>query len=158
MRYVSDWALPDGSVLLNFSDKVRGVFEKNIQVGNLPESGGVLLGTVHERGLLVTVATTPTRLDRQFRYLFERFPFGHRAAAKRLWRSSAGTTRYLGEWHTHPQDFPTPSVIDLAEWRKLAEVRADRRPFLAVIVGRHALHVELAHRNGGRELLRPHTC
>ena len=81
MRHVSDWTLPDGSVLLNFSDDVRGVFESNVQVGDLPESGGVLLGTIHERGLLVTVATTPTRLDRQFRYLFERLPFGHRAVA-----------------------------------------------------------------------------
>lgn len=156
MRHVSDWTLPDGSVLLNFSDDVRGVFESNVQVGDLPESGGVLLGTIHERGLLVTVATTPTRLDRQFRYLFERLPFGHRAVAKRLWRSTGGTTRYIGEWHTHPQNIPTPSAIDLEEWRKLAKVRADKRPLLAVIVGRHTMHVELTHGNGRRQLLRPY--
>lgn len=143
MRHVSDWTLPDGSVLLSFSDSVCGVFERNVQTGDLPESGGVLLGTVHERGLLVTVATTPTRLDRQLRYLFERLPFGHRAVARRLWRSTGGTTRYIGEWHTHPQDIPTPSAIDLDEWRKLAKARADKRPLLAVIVGRHTLHVEL---------------
>lgn len=156
MRHVSDWTLPDGSVLLNFSDDVRGVFERNVQVGDLPESGGVLLGTIHERGLLVTVATTPTRLDRQFRYLFERLPFGHRAVAKRLWRSTGGTTRYIGEWHTHPQNIPTPSAIDQEEWRKLAKVRADKRPLLAVIVGRHTMHVELTHGNGRRQLLRPY--
>jgi integrative and conjugative element protein (TIGR02256 family) len=156
MRHVSDWTLPDGSVQLNFSDDVRGVFERNVQVGDLPESGGVLLGTIHERGLLVTVATTPTRLDRQFRYLFERLPFGHRAVAKRLWRSTGGTTRYIGEWHTHPQNIPTPSAIDQEEWRKLAKVRADKRPLLAVIVGRHTMHVELTHGNGRRQLLRPY--
>ena len=156
MRYVSDWTLGDGSVLLSFSEEVCGVFERNVQVGNLPESGGVLLGTVHERGLLVTVATTPTRLDRQFRYLFERLPFGHRAIARRLWRSSDGKTRYIGEWHTHPQDIPTPSGIDLDEWQALASVRIDRRPLLAVIVGRKALHIELTHGNGNRELLQPY--
>ncbi len=156
VRHVSDWSLPDGSVLLNFSDNVRGVFERNVQSGDLPESGGVLLGTVHERGLLITVATTPTRLDRQLRYLFERLPFGHRAVATRLWRSTGGTTRYIGEWHTHPQDIPTPSAIDLEEWRKLAKARADKRPLLAVIVGRHSLHVELTHDNGRRQLLRPY--
>lgn len=155
MHRVSDWTLGDGSVLLNFSDEVRGVFEKNVQVGDRPESGGVLLGTVHERGLLVTVATTPTRLDRQFRCHFERLPFGHRAVARRLWRSSAGTIRYIGEWHTHPQDIPTPSGIDLDEWRKLANVRSDKRPLLAVIVGCQGLHVELAHGDGRRQLLRP---
>lgn len=156
MRHVSDWALADGSLLLNFSDEVLGVFERNVQVGDLPESGGVLLGTVHERGLLVTMATTPTRLDRQLRYLFERLPFGHRAVARRQWRQSAGTTRYIGEWHTHPQDIPAPSGIDLNEWRKLAQKRADKRPLLAVIVGRHGLHVELVHCNGYRELLSPY--
>lgn len=156
MRHVSDWTLPDGSLLLNFSDEVRGVFERNVQVGDLPESGGVLLGTVHECGLLVTLATTPTRLDRQLRNLFERLPFGHRAVAKRQWRQSVGTTRYIGEWHTHPQDIPVPSGIDLDEWRKLAKNRADKRPLLAVIVGRQDLHVELAHGNGHRELLRPY--
>lgn len=156
MRHVSDWALADDSLLLNFSDEVRGVFERNVQMGDLPESGGVLLGTVHERGLLVTVATTPTRLDRQFRYLFERLPFGHRAVARRHWSQSAGTTRYIGEWHTHPQDIPVPSGIDLNEWRKLAKKRADKRPLLAVIVGRHGLHVELTHGNGYRELLIPY--
>lgn len=156
MRHVSDWTLADGSLLLNFSQEVRDVFQRHIQVGDLPESGGVLLGTVHERGLLVTVATTPTRLDRQLSYLFERFPFGHRAVAKRLWRHSAGTIRYIGEWHTHPQDIPIPSGIDVDEWRKLAKERTDKRPLLAVIVGRHSLHVELAHGNGQRELLSPY--
>lgn len=156
MRHVSDWALANGRLLLNFSDEVRGVFERNVQVDDLPESGGVLLGTVHERDLLVTVATTPTRLDRQLRYLFERLPFGHRAVARRQWRQSAGTTRYIGEWHTHPQDIPVPSCIDLNEWRKLAKKRVDKRPLLAVIVGRHGLHVELAHGNGHRELLSPY--
>lgn len=155
MRHLSDWTLDDCSVMLNFSDDVREVFEKHVQVGDRPESGGILLGTVHERGLLVTVATTPSRLDRQFRYLFERLPFGHRAVAKRLWRASAGTTRYIGEWHTHPQDCPTPSGIDLDEWQKLAKVRADKLPLLAVIVGRKTLHVELAHGNGHRALLQP---
>lgn len=156
VRHVSDWTLPDDGVLLNFSDDVRMVFENNVQVEDLPESGGVLLGTVHERGLIVTVATTPTRRDRQFRYLFERLPFGHRALAKRLWRSTGGTTRYIGEWHTHPQDVPSPSLIDLAEWRKLAKERADKRPLLAVIVGRHTLHVELLHSNGIRQLFNPY--
>jgi integrative and conjugative element protein (TIGR02256 family) len=156
MRHVNDWALADRSLLLNFSDEVRVVFERNVQVGDLPESGGVLLGTVHEYGLLVTLATTPTRLDRQLRYLFERLPFGHRAVARRRWRQSAGTTRYIGEWHTHPQDIPIPSSIDLNEWQKLAKKRADKRPLLAVIVGRHSLHVELVHGDGHRELLSPY--
>jgi len=153
MRYLSDWSLDDGSLLLNFSGDVLQVFDDYAQHGGMPESGGLLLGTVHARGLLVTVATKPTKWDRRFRYLFERLPFGHQSTAHRLWRGSGGLTRYIGEWHTHPQDMPSPSTIDLAEWRKLACVRADERPLLAVIVGREGLHVELTHGDGRRQIL-----
>lgn len=155
MQHMSDWATPDQELLLNFSEPVLKVFQAHIQTETRPESGGVLLGTVHERGLLVTMATVPTRWDRQFRYLFERSPWGHRAIARRKWRSSGGLVRYIGEWHTHPQSIPTPSSIDLEEWRKLASVRADGRPLLAVIVGWNALHVELASGTGSRILMNP---
>lgn len=154
MRYLSDWSLDDSSLLLNFSDDVLQVFSDHVQTGARPESGGVLLGTVHAGGLLVTVATQPTRRDRRFRYLFVRLPFGHRTIARRLWRGSGALTRYIGEWHTHPQDVPSPSAIDLDEWRKLAKVRADARPLLAVIVGWSDLHVELTHGDSRRQVLK----
>lgn len=154
MRYIGDWSLDGGSLLLNFSEDVLEVFNDCAQNGELPESGGLLLGTVHATGLLVTVATRPTRWDRQFRYLFERMPFGHQTVARRLWRSSGGLTRYIGEWHTHPQDVPSPSGIDILEWQKLAKVREDGRPLLGVIVGRHMLHVELAHGDGKRQIMK----
>uniref|UniRef100_UPI003CED28D9 Mov34/MPN/PAD-1 family protein n=1 Tax=Enterobacter cloacae complex sp. 280C5 TaxID=3395861 RepID=UPI003CED28D9 len=30
---------------------------------------------------------------------------------------SDGFLVYLGEWHTHPEDFPQPSSTDLRSWR-----------------------------------------
>lgn len=59
--------------------------------------------------------------------------------------------RYIGEWHTHPQEVPSPSHIDLDEWETLATSRADRRPLFAVVVGRQNLHVELMHADGMRQ-------
>ena len=155
MRHVADWATQGQHVLLNFAEGVLGVFEAYVQTRSRPESGGVLLGTVHERGLLITMATPPSRHDGRHPYLFERGPNGHRAVAQRAWRKSGGTVRYLGEWHTHPQDLPSPSRIDREEWRKLARARQDRRPLLAVIVGRRGLHVEFAAADGSSQLLLP---
>ena len=40
---------------------------------------------------------------------------------------------YLGEWHTHPEDWPKPSGKDLREWRIL--LREQRRPLVFLIVG-----------------------
>lgn len=144
MQFLDSWASPDRKVLLSFSSEVINTFSRYIQVApRAAESGGLLLGSVHGNNLLIVEATVPTLLDRRFRYLFERMPFGHKARAERRWRESGGTVRYLGEWHTHPQDYPVPSQLDRDEWQTLAQKRVDQRPLLAVVVGRKALHVEL---------------
>lgn len=60
-------------------------------------------------------------------------------------------------WYgTSENDIPSrkrrpPSHIDLDEWETLATGRADRRPLLAVVVGRQNLHVELMHADGIRQ-------
>lgn len=153
MPAMRDWRSQSGEVLLHFTEAVMHVFAANVQTGRRPESGGILLGTVHEHGMLITHATAPSRLDRRLPTFFSREAHGHRAVAMRLWRASGGTTRYLGDWHTHPQDVPSPSSIDLKEWRKLAVARNDERPALSVIVGRKAMHVELMHATGARDFL-----
>lgn len=156
MSFVADWASADKAVLLSFDAGVLAVFAKHIQRRVLDcEAGGVLVGTVHEAGLLVKEASEPTGRDVRRQYFFERMPFQHRALARSRWRSSAGTMRYLGEWHTHPQDHPTPSALDRAEWMQLARKRADGRPMLAVIVGRRSMHVELVSAKGGGCVLQP---
>lgn len=156
MPFVSDWASSDRAVLLNFDASVLAVFANHVQrKARDCEAGGILVGTVHEAGLLVKEASEPTGRDVRQQYFFERMPFRHRALARSRWRSSAGTMRYLGEWHTHPQDHPTPSALDRAEWMQLARKRADGRPMLAVIVGRRSLHVELVSAKVGGTVLHP---
>lgn len=156
MLFVSDWASSDKEVLLNFDAGVLTVFAKHIQRRARDcEAGGILVGTVHEAGLLVREASEPTGRDVRRQYFFERMPFRHRALARTRWRASAGTMRYLGEWHTHPQDHPTPSALDRAEWLQLARKRADGRPMLAVIVGRRSMHVELVSAKAAGTVLYP---
>lgn len=156
MLFVSDWASSDQAVLLSFDAGVLAVFAKHIQrkVRDC-EAGGIMVGTVHEVGLLVKEASEPTGRDVRRQHFFGRMPFRHRALARTRWRSSGGTMRYLGEWHTHPQDHPTPSSLDRAEWLQLARKRADGRPMLAVIVGRCSLHVELVSAKAGGTVLHP---
>ena len=141
---MSSWASPDRKMLLNFSASTLEVFNAHIQHRDTDcEAGGLLLGTVHGVHLLINEATAPTKWDKRFRYLFERTPLGHASIALARWRASHGTVRYLGEWHTHPKDQPTPSSLDRSEWHRLAKERKDERPLLAVIVGRKVLHVEM---------------
>lgn len=156
MLFMSDWASPDRRVLVSFAETVLEVYELHLQRSPSDcEAGGILLGTLHGSSMLISEATVPTIWDKRMRSLFERMSVGHRRIAERRWRDSAGTVRYLGEWHTHPQDHPLPSGIDHCEWRKLAQKRRDGRPLLAVIAGRRTLHVEMVPAAGTGTPLTP---
>lgn len=149
MSFVTSWGTPDHRVLLNFASPAIAVFERHIQARDTgTEAGGLLLGTVHGSNIAVSEATAPTRWDKRFLFLFERMPFGHASVARLRWKASGGIVRYIGEWHTHPQDYPAPSSLDRIEWNKLARKRADGRPVLGVIVGRKGLYIEIVPASG----------
>ena len=125
------------------------MFAKHAQTNIfMPESGGILLGYVREPHLEVLEATEPTCWDKRLRCFFDRSAQGHHDLAQSRWAESDGLVRYLGEWHTHPEDYPSPSLVDKSGWIKLANKRQDKRPVLAIIVGRKGLHVELIDRKG----------
>lgn len=148
---MTTWSTPADERFVYFSQSVLKVFERHIQSDSGTEAGGILLGHVRGKHLEVLEASEPTRQDRRLPYFFERMIHGHKSLADIRWQESNGLVRYIGEWHTHPQEVPSPSSIDLGEWELLAKGRSDRRPLLAVIVGRHNLHVELMHAGGMRQ-------
>lgn len=149
MPFMNSWATPDQRVLLTLAEPVIAVFQHHIQTRPSDcEAGGLLLGTIHGSSLAVTEATVPTIWDKRLQYFFERMLFGHSSIAHARWKASGGMVRYVGEWHTHPQDYPCPSGLDRTEWNKLSGKRADGRPMLAVIVGRKGLYVELVPHAG----------
>lgn len=153
---MSSWSTDDRKVLLHFSEAAINTFSQHIQADSSDcEAGGLLLGSVRGSNILIEEATTPTAWDKRFRYFFERMPFGHEEIALARWTSSQGTIRYLGEWHTHPEDHPSPSGLDREEWSSLSSRRRDKRPMLAVIVGCLGLHVELVPPRGQGVVMGP---
>lgn len=158
MQFMNAWATEDQKTLLHFSGRTLDTFAKYIQAKDADcEAGGLLLGTVHGAHVLIEQATVPTEWDRRSRYQFERMPFGHEAVALERWMASQGTVRYLGEWHTHLEDYPSPSGLDRTEWNRLSSSRRDKRSVLAVIVGRKSLYVELVPSMGRGPTLLPIT-
>ncbi|MFY1664527.1 Mov34/MPN/PAD-1 family protein [Pseudomonas sp. Pseu.R1] len=153
MQFMSTWADSNGQRLVYLAPEVLAIFDRYIQGEQEAEAGGILLGHVRGAHLELLEATVPTPKDRRLKYFFERLLHGHRSIAEQRWRESNGLIRYLGEWHTHPEDHPTPSGLDVTEWQKLAAARRDGRPLLAVIVGRKSLRVEYMQSNGVRHQL-----
>lgn len=106
------------------------------------EAGGILLGYRAGTNIHVISATGPLSGDRRSRISFDRLDPGHQMAAREAWAASDGRIDYIGDWHTHPQNAPTPSSKDYLEWKKLiASVHA---PHLFAIVGTREVRIWLS--------------
>jgi integrative and conjugative element protein (TIGR02256 family) len=103
------------------------------------EAGGILLGRflIGNNDVIVDHITVPLAGDKRSRFHFFRSKQAHQKRISEAWASSDGTCNYLGEWHTHPEDDPHPSVHDLAGWKKKLKLdQFDSEFLIFVIVGR----------------------
>lgn len=98
------------------------------------EAGGILMGYRRGPHTHVTEATMPSKEDVQHRFGFLRQAKYHHQTAVRRWKETGETLDYAGEWHTHPEDDPSPSNKDIRNWRKIT--MASQRPMIFVIIGR----------------------
>ncbi len=106
---------------IKLTGSVIETLQQNKQVGkNSLESGGVILGRFIKgsKNIVVDKLTTPLKGDKQTRYSFRRISPLHQDIITEEWHKSNGTCNYLGEWHTHPEDFPTPSNVDIRDWKR----------------------------------------
>jgi integrative and conjugative element protein (TIGR02256 family) len=121
------------------------------------EAGGVLLGRhiVDSDDIVIDKVTTPQPGDRSSRFRFIRARRRHQKLIDAAWCESNGTVTYLGEWHTHPERVPHPSLVDRVGWVKklLFDDFADALFF--VIVGTEGVGVwEGRHRHPAQTQLR----
>ncbi len=101
------------------------------------EAGGVLLGRfIHDtKNIVVDEVTKPFASDIRGRTRFKRGPL-HQKVIDARWLLSKGKCNYLGEWHTHPEEYPEPSGKDKREWRKiLKEDTFSSRYLYFIIIG-----------------------
>ncbi len=107
------------------------------------ESGGLILGYRRGPHLEVIDITVPLPNDISRRAYFERCDYGHESYAHERWVKSNKMIDYLGEWHTHPEDIPNPSLLDRREWLKLTRLRVSSLFFL--IIGTSGVWVGVGH-------------
>lgn len=108
------------------------------------EAGGVLIGERRGENFVVKEVTIPSSKDCSSRFHFVRKFFHHQLTIVNANRQFGGTSNYLGEWHTHPQDQPYPSSIDFNNWK--SSLRA-QKPYLVAVIGRYGNWWAL-HENG----------
>lgn len=108
------------------------------------EAGGMLIGhhPLASEDIILDRLTTPQPADRRRRYRFERDQAAHQVLLNAEWEKSDQRRTYIGEWHTHPEDSPSPSSLDLDSWLKAVSCTHYHGPgLLFIIVGRRRIRV-----------------
>ncbi|MGF7035324.1 integrative and conjugative element protein (TIGR02256 family) [Paenibacillus mucilaginosus] len=116
-----------------------------------PESGGIMVGRIiDENTNIIDDVSTPMSNDVRTRYRFYRKPNGHQEFFDERWNESEGRCFYLGEWHTHPEATPSPSAVDIRNWKKLLKNPSQDQNFLFfIIVGTEQLKIWLGENQNG---------
>jgi integrative and conjugative element protein (TIGR02256 family) len=81
------------------------------------EAGGIFVGSYRARNLEIVDCTEPMPHDIRRRYSFERKDKAHADLSDGRWLRSGQKETFVGEWHTHPEADPIPSMIDLSTWQ-----------------------------------------
>lgn len=108
---------------------------------DIPEAGGILAGreNISNDNLIIEYHTEPMNCDYQTHSKFTRKDVGHVLFFQSLYKKSEGTIGYVGEWHTHPEDIPQYSIIDLKNWRNINKKVGNNQVQYHLIVGRKAV-------------------
>ncbi|WP_071601379.1 Mov34/MPN/PAD-1 family protein [Dickeya chrysanthemi] len=97
------------------------------------ESAGVLIGERRGQHLVICDLSEPGVGDIRHRYSVDRRGSHHQDKVDAAFVKSQGTLQYLGEWHTHPEDNPTPSPTDRKSWKENLDAP---EPMIVLIIGR----------------------
>lgn len=135
----------DNLGIVEFSASVIEHFERNKQISTRhSEAGGQLFGILASDELTrVLKATGPRVTDVRSRHRYEPDRVTEQIEIRDQYDKGL---HFLGDWHTHPQDHPTPSDTDVKSMKQLVHESAHDLPgFILVIVGRaefpNGLHI-----------------
>ncbi|MEH6651146.1 MAG: Mov34/MPN/PAD-1 family protein [Motiliproteus sp.] len=99
------------------------------------EQFGVVIGTEEKTDCvyLIEEITLPCQSDSATRFSFSMVDPEHQVVVDRLFVQSGNRLGYLGTWHTHPESDPTPSAIDLKDWKLCMQRNPDRALFFFIV-------------------------
>lgn len=124
---------PTSEITIVFTRLVLLHFEKNRQLTSKdPEAGGQLFARF-DGNTYVEEATGPRPTDFRSRFGFRP---DRKAEQKEIRERFLRGLHYIGDWHTHPTDFPWPSGEDTASIRaSVNQSKHELKGFLLIIVG-----------------------
>ena len=120
------------------ADEVLNIWRKYQQVDIKDnEACGILIGGYNEKQnkIFIDLCTEPQKSDLRKRTFFTlKDPF-HQKRVNDVFISSQQTQFYLGTWHSHPENYPSPSGIDLQDWKKCIKRNSQNKFMVFAIIG-----------------------
>jgi integrative and conjugative element protein (TIGR02256 family) len=114
-----------------------------------PESGGIMLGKLINDEINILKLSVPTLLDKSSRTNFERSKTGAQIILDYEFHNSNGQLTYIGEWHTHPEKFPSPSSTDLHMLKDQFKFNKLQTNFLLLLIkGTGGIYIRVVDING----------
>ena len=118
-------------VVISISDRALAALSNNTQVSDKPETGGLIFGRRSETRIIVEECVVIKVVKKQSRAAFWPCNKEELRVIRMLKKSGLN---YLGDWHTHPQEIPTPSFEDICSMKKSFKESIHRLPFFLLIV------------------------
>ncbi len=98
------------------------------------ESGGILLGQVCANNVYITKVSIPNEFDKSSRYSFVCDSKAAQVIINHEFINSNRKTIYIGEWHTHPENDPKPSIVDKKMIKSQFHNNKLSEPFLILLI------------------------
>lgn len=141
---------------LIFSESVLCILDSHKQLESFDhEKGGIILGKLVDEKIFLTKLSVPTELDKSSRTNFERHRLSGQIIINHEFYNSNKEITYLGEWHTHPEDIPTPSTTDLKMIEQQFLKNIIHTDFLILLIqGRKDLYIGIKDKHGFKQLIK----
>ena len=88
----------------------------------------------------LSYTTSSCKKDIRKRFSFDRIDEKHNTILKSIWEKEGNIHAYMGEWHTHPEDYPNYSFKDKKNWIKIGG-KLNKDKFIHIIVGNKSIGV-----------------
>ena len=124
-----------GKYTIFISEDVLALLSKYRQTNfRKKEAGGILLGQVRDKSIYILRISVPSVHDKASRTTFDRNKFKSQVIIEYEFYASGKKTIYLGEWHTHPEKYPKPSLTDIRMINDQFEKNVLNEPFLILLI------------------------
>lgn len=126
-------------ILVYIEEKVLNEISNHQKCGCFElEYGGIIVGyyDYEKKAFKITDITWPQADDICRRFRFVRKERGHQELMDDFWVHSGYVKSYLGEWHTHNQNKPSPSFVDRNNWITISKRAHNYKEQFFIIVGK----------------------